>query len=168
MKKRVTLIFILLQVILVSMVSISYAKYTKGYSGKIGISVAKPISRVVIDGDVYISNYGQKPIYFSVYNYDEKGKISEIKMNYKIIIKTTQSNAPLKYKLYRVYSDKQEEIKINNSKGIISQVNAISMNAETKQTHNYKLEIMYDNASTIELDKNIGISITLQSVQAKI
>lgn len=168
MKKRITVIVIVIQIILLSAISISYAKYTADFKGKVSASVAKPIARVAINGDVYISNYEQKPVNFSVYNFDANGNTSEVKMNYKIIIKITQGNAPLKYKLYRVYDNKQEEVNINNSNGTITQTYAVSMNANTEETHNYKLEIEYDKTSSVEFDKNIGISIVLQSEQVRI
>lgn len=168
MKNKIALLVIIMQIILLTAISISYAKYTSGFSGKIAFSVAEPISRATVNGDVYISNYVQKPVIFSVYNFDENGKTSEVKMNYKITVKMSQTNAPLKYKLYRVYSDKQEEVNISNSNGIITQVNSVSMNAGTKETHNYKLEFEYDKSSTVEIDKNIGVSLTIQSEQARI
>ena len=167
MKKKAIFI-IILQVMFVSLVSISYAKYTSSFNGKLGFSVAKPISRVEINNDIYISNYEQRPTTFSVCNFDAKGNISEVKMNYRIIITVTQANAPLKYRVYRIYNNSQEEVSINNSNGTITQMNSVQMKAGMKETHNYKLEIEFDKSSAVELDENIEISIEIISEQERI
>ena len=167
MIKRITVLIIILQISLLSIISVSYAKYISNSKGKVSIAVAKPISRIEVKDDIYISNYEQKPINISVYNFDEKGKISDTKMNYKFIIKFTQANAPLKFKLFRVYDDREEEAKISVSNGIVTKTNWISMNAGVKTTHNYRLEIEYDNTSNVQLASNIEATITLQSVQIK-
>ena len=167
MNKKIKVILTLL-LILLSIVSTSYAKYTRGFMGKAKITVAKPISRVEIKDDIFISNYEKKPVNFSVYNYEKNGEVSAVKMNYKIIIKSNQNNAPLKYKLYRVNGTNQSEVSLKNENGMISQISSVSMNANSATIHNYKLEIEYDNESNVKLDENIKISITVQSIQEKI
>lgn len=167
MKKIIVVLIMAIELLFLSTISISFAKYTSSNNGKISVSVAKPIARLEIKNEGRISNYEQIPINFSIHNFDESGKISDVKMKYKIIIKTTQDNAPLTFKLYRV-GDRDEMININISNGIITQTEGVTMIAGTKITHNYRLEIEYDDTSNINLDQNFGMSICMQSEQIRI
>ena len=129
------------------------------------MSIAKPISRVVIDENIHISNYYLRPLNFSVCNYDENSNVSEVAMQYYITIGASQPEAPLLYKLYRIYDDKEEEIKLSSNEGISKNIEPIRINNNKKLEHYYKLEILYDFNSKNNLDGNIEIFLSVISEQ---
>lgn len=167
MKKAIIPIFIVILILILFLLAhYTISTYFSQADGNVNFSVAKPICRAIIqDSCIYISNYEQKPLYFSICNFDEEGNVTEVGMQYTITIQTAQLNAPLKYKLYKINSDNSEEnIKISTSEGNIKTISALTMGT-SKEIHGYKLEIEYDSSSNIALDKNIGFSITLDSEQ---
>lgn len=148
----------------------SLAKYTTKKDGNLSFSVAKPVIEATIDSaSLYISNYKQKPFYFSVCNFDKNDNISGTAMSYSINIETSQDNAPLHYKLYRIYSDNSEkalDLTINGS--IIGIRNPINIYSNNKEIHNYRLDIEYEKSSKIKLDTNFSVSLTIKGEQIKI
>ena len=68
MSKKLIMINIFILVILIC--SFTFAKNTSSRDGNLKMSIAKPISRVVIDENIHISNYYLRPLNFSVCNYD--------------------------------------------------------------------------------------------------
>lgn len=164
MKKVILLIFII-PLILGLLVHYTISIYFSQINGNVNFSVAEPICRAIITDNICVSNFEQKPLYFSVCNFDEKGNITAIGMQYNITIKTAQLNAPLKYKLYKINDNGNEEnIEINVSKGNVETVSSMIIGTK-KETHNYKLEVEYDNNSNIPLDTDISFSIILDSEQ---
>lgn len=166
--KKITNKSIIISVILIVIliIGLSYSKYTLGTDGQLKFSVAKPISRAIINKDLYISNYFQKPLEFYICNYDENNNISDVGMEYYITLELSQENAPLMYKLYRVYSEEvEEEVEIIIDKNTIRTIKPVEMNGNENIKHNYKLEISYDNNSINSLDENLGVSISVKSQQ---
>ncbi len=146
--------------------SVTLSNYCLQENGSIKFSVAKPICKAIITGNLHILKHEQKPLYFSVRNFDEQGNTSEVAMQYYITLKITQSNAPLKYKLYKINGDGiEKELKMNVSTGTVRTTSATTMSCYSKETHNYRLEIEYDNNSNVALDEDIGISVILDSEQ---
>ena len=168
MKKQIILIILLAIVIVTFFSSFSYAKFTMKTDGKISTSIAKPICRATIKDKLYISNYQKKPLEFEVYNYDENEKITDVAMEYKITIEVTQENAPLNYKLFRIYLDgSEEEVNITKDNNSIYMNSYVKMNSGKKETHKYRLETEYNNSSSVSLDYNIGFSLRLNCIQSK-
>ena len=147
------------------------SRYTTGKTGGgVGFKVAKPICRVIADNQINIANYGGKnTLNFSVNNYDTSNKKSETAMNYNIVIKVNQANAPLNYRLYRIYNDSSEtEVAIDVNNGEIRTTSPVQIQATNSETHNYRLEVDYDNSSSVNLAENIKISINVLSEQISI
>lgn len=135
-------------------------------NGKLIFSVAKPIIRTIIEEDVFISNYYQKPLNFYICNYDENEKISEVAMDYFIEIIPTQINAPIFYNLYMVCSDgKEEYIETEYVDNKILTKSPITINCNEKITQKYKIDFIYDKDSNIELDEDFNITILVDSSQ---
>ena len=145
--------------------SLTLAKSTSSRDGNLGMSIAKPILRVVVDENIHISNYYLKPLNFFVCNYDENNNASDVAMQYYITIEASQVEAPLLYKLYRIYADKEEEIELSSNKGISKSVEPIRINSNKRIEHYYKLEIQYDFNSKNKLDENIEILLSANSEQ---
>lgn len=167
---KVIKIFIFIALIsIVFVISFSISRYSSNKTGAFSFMVAKPIARVSMGDEIYISNYGQRPLNFSIHNFDTNNKVSEVAMNYVIKMTVSQANAPLNYKLYRVYADNsEEEIGISVNNGVITSTSTLSMNAGTKETQNYKLEFIYNKASNVNLASNLSITIDVDAVQKRI
>lgn len=168
MKKIILFIFIV-PLILVLLVHYTVSIYFSQINGNVTFSVAKPVCRAIIeDNKFYISNNSQNIKDFSVCNFDEKQNITEVAIQYYITIKLTQAEAPLIFSLYRIYDDNSEEkINIELFEGNIKTTTPITMYSNSKQIHNYRLKTEYNTNSSIDLDKNIGISIILESEQVE-
>lgn len=166
MKLKVQIFILIILLIVGFLIHYTACTYFSQIEGNICFSIAEPICRAIIqDSCIYISNYEEKPLYFSICNFDEKGNITEIAMKYNITIKSTQPNAPLKYSLYKINKDGSEEnIQVNNNGENIKTVSPIILGT-LKEIHNYKLKIEYDNKDNMTLDKNIILSIVLDSEQ---
>lgn len=160
--RNITISFLILSVLISGF---TFAKNTSSKSGQLSLSVAKPISRAVIDGDIHISNYYQKPLRFYVCNYDENKNVSEVAMQYYITITLSQKESPLFYKLYRIYEDREEEVELNTNENTITTVEPIRINNDKAIEHNYILKILYDYNSQNNLDENIGIMLSINSEQ---
>ena len=90
-------------------------------------------------------------------------------MEYYIEIIPTQINAPVNYKLYRVYSDgKKENIEIEYKENCITTKTPITLNRSESTIHNYRLEFYYDNSSKTELEDDFKVSIVIDSRQKSI
>ena len=120
---------------------------------------------IISENCIYISNYEQKPIYFSICNFSEKGKVTETGMKYDITIKSNQPSIPLKYTLYRINKDGSEENVQLSCSEENTKTTLLTIFGTSKEIHNYKLEIEYDKDNNITLDKNITLSIILASEQ---
>lgn len=166
MKLKVQIFILIILLIVGFLIHYTACTYFSQIEGNICFSIAEPICRAIIqDNCIYISNYEPKPLYFSICNFNEKGKVTEIGMKYNIMVKSNQPNAPLKYRLYRINKDGSEEnIQVNNSRENTKTALPTTLGT-LKEIHNYKLEIEYDNEDNIILDKNIILSIILESEQ---
>lgn len=141
------------------------ALYLTGIEKKTEVYIAKPICRAIVENKIFISNYSEKPYYFSICNYDEQNNISETAMSYYIIFHTNQTNTPLEYKLYKINNDKSEEISLEITDNIIKTKEKVLMNIDNKHKDDYKLEIGYNLKSKNELNKDFKISMELYSEQ---
>lgn len=169
MKKTLKILLFLALICIAFAISFSISKYSSNKNGALSFRVAKPIARVSMGNEIYISNYGQRPLNFSIHNFDTSNRVSEVAMNYVIKMKVSQANAPLKYKLYRIKADNsEEEISISVNNGVITSTSQLSMNAGTKETQNYKLEFIYDKTSNVNLASNISITIDVDAIQKRI
>lgn len=160
--RNVTISFLILSVLISGF---TFAKNTSSKNGRLSLSVAKPISRAVIDGDIHISNYYQKPLNFYVCNYDENKNVSEVAMQYYITITLSQEESPLLYKLYRIYEDREEEVELDTNENTIITVEPVRINNDKAVEHNYILKILYDCNSQNNLDENIVIMLSINSEQ---
>ncbi len=166
MKLKVQIFILIFIIILGFLIHYTACTYFSQIEGNICFSIAEPICRMIISEKcIYISNHEQKPIYFSICNFSEKGKVTETGIKYNITIKSNQSNTPLKYKLYKLNKDGSEEnIQVSCSRENTKTVEPIILGT-LKEIHNYKLEIAYDKENNITLDENITLSIILESEQ---
>lgn len=161
------------KIIVISIVIFSYfiinetnALYIDEINKKTELHVARPVCRVILDKEIFISNYIQKSFYFSICNFDEKNNISDTAMNYSIMFHISQINTPLNYKLYKIEEDNNKKnILLEYESNILKSKEPILMKIDEKYRYNYILEIEYDNKSTKELDKDLKILLEVYSEQ---
>lgn len=171
MNRKIVLIIVIIILIITmyKLVNKTVSKLISEDKTNINLLVAKPICRVIMEKNLYISNYEKKKFDFSVCNYNQNDDITDVEMKYYIKISLSQKNAPLKYKMYRIYDDGSEEnIELNIRTNYIKSVKPVNFSTKIKQLHNYRLEIEYDNNSNMTIDKNIKINIGVESEQVKI
>ena len=78
-------IIIILAIFFIPIISETNALYVDKINKSTELYIAKPICRVIQDKEILISNYIQKPFYFSICNFDDNNNISDTAMNYLIL-----------------------------------------------------------------------------------
>lgn len=151
----------------ISLIGYTYCKYCDIERGTISMSIAEPICNLVIDKELTESSNNLKTIFFSVNNYDENGKISDVSMKYYIGFNSEVENNNLNYSLYELKDNKYENlVEIDNSNEKSTTKDEI-LNTDSKQSKKYKLEISYKDVSKVNKNNKIGLLITLNSEQVK-
>lgn len=151
----------------ISLIGYTYCKYCDTEKGNVSMSIAEPICNLVIDKELTESSNNLKTIFFSVNNYDENGKISDVSMKYYIGFDSEVENDNLNYSLYELKDNKYENlVEIDNSNGKNTTTNK-TLDTGLKQSKKYKLEISYKDVFKVNTNNKIGLSITLNSEQVK-
>ena len=159
-------IIILLAIFFIPIISETNALYLDKLNKSTELYIAKPICRVILDKEIFISNYIQKPFYFSICNFDDDNNISDTVMNYSIMFHISQINAPLIYKLYKVDENKSKKsVLLEKEDNILRTKELTLMKVNEKYIDNYVLEIEYNNKSTNELDEDFEIVLEVYSEQ---
>ena len=159
-------IIIILAIFFIPIISETNALYVDKINKSTELYIAKPICRVILDKEILISNYIQKPFYFSICNFDDNNNISDTAMNYLIIFHVSQINVPLTYKLYKVEENKSKKsVLLEKEDNILKTKELTLMKVNEKYMDNYVLEIEYNNKNTNELDEDFEIILEVYSEQ---
>lgn len=166
MKLKQALIINLI-IILFLFSSVTQSTYKEKVSGKINTEVAKPIIRIMGDPESTIKNLTleKESMNFSVCNYDKENNITQIGLSYYISLDLSQKDAPITVNLYEIDDNKNEHIVLMTD---YKTDNAKAFTIEGKQIHNYRLDVVYNPNSNVELQKDFSISIDIESIQQKI
>ena len=158
-KREITLIIIISMVILFFFSGFSLGKGVNKTNVNAKVEIAKPILEVENNSAVDIKTTEDKGEYeFIVKNYDEIGNITQVDLEYNIeILSTINENISIK-----IYKENQE-INLENQK-----TEKFLLTKESKQEHQYKIEIMYngDIGSIQELIQDIQIKVHSEQKKA--
>ena len=162
--KSVTYILILFIVTIIFLTGYSMAKNITTVMLNVGAQIAKPILEVRTESDPIniIDSNTQGEYKFYVRNYDQNGKISDVKMNYIIEIKDTinkELKDTIQYELYK----NGKKVELNEQT-----TNEMQLNNNSLQEDTYILKINYNkDANYVMQDILSNIQIKVHSQQLK-
>lgn len=153
MKKRTVVITIIIIIIILSFSETSLGKYFSKTNIEVESEIARPILKIEGDTTLEINTVKEKETYnFRIKNYDETSQVTEIDLEYYIEI-LSKENENIKFKIYK--EDKELNIYENKTEKFL-------LNKEQKQEDNYKIEILFNNNSVIEIMHNIEIKVNAE------
>jgi len=158
-RREITLMCVLAMVMILFLSGCSIGKALASTHIKTTGSVAEPVVIVENGSEIKLTATQNEGNYtFSVKNYDETGKITQVNMKYHIEILTKKEDA-ISIKLLK----NNQEIPMKNN---VSE--EFLLPKQTRQKDEYKIEIKYDkNKSTSIEDIMQDIQIKVHSEQAK-
>lgn len=163
-KNKKNIILIILSLFTVCLIyNFTFAKFTTNVETKANSQIATPIIELVgnkkVIGKDYDDTSNQIEYNFTVNNFDGKGNINQVNLNYILKIKNDNSDFPISYTLY---DDNNKEVFLKNN-----ETNLIALDKDIKITHHYKLIIRYaDKGNGINIiNKLNNLDITLSANQ---
>lgn len=158
-KREITLVIISLIVIILFLSGYSMGKGVSNTSINGITEIAEPIMVVDNNPAVNLTTTSDTGYYeFTVKNYDETGKITQVDLLYNIEI-LSQLDESIIVKLYK----ENEEIVLENNK-----TQNMLLTKEFKTEDKYKMEITYDKTKSISVEDIVkDIQIKVHSEQAK-
>lgn len=151
-KKEITMILILFLIVLLFLTGYSLGKSFSKIDINGNTQIAKPIMEVENASTLEINNENNQGIYeFKVRNYNSKGEISDVDLEYYVeILNDLDDKKEIKVKLLK--NDKEIPIKDNKTE-------TFYFEKEKMQEDVYKMEIIYDET------ENIGMKDVMQLIQ---
>ena len=111
-KKVRMLIVLLIASFIITIFNIGYGKYIEARQIKVSAEIAKPIIILEEGNEVVINdNNKEDEYYFKVKNFNSKGEVSDVQMNYTVEI-TGNKDESIIYSLY----EGQTQIHLENNK----------------------------------------------------
>ncbi len=161
--KSITYITIIFIVLILFLTGASFGKSINTILIKYKGDIAKPILEVRSDPALDIIDTKTEGIYnFYVRNYDENGKISDVKVKYMLEIKDNIHSKLKNTISYELYKNNQKIEMLNNV------TNMMEIPNNKLQEDKYQLKIKYDkNASRYMKDILDKIQIKIHSEQVK-
>ena len=155
-RKNIEVIILLLILILISLIGITIARYQANINGKAFAQIANPVFEVRKEESLLLTALAPKASYvFEVRNYDQQD-INEVDMEYYIEI-LSNTDKSITFELY----NGENKIPIENNK-----TQKISLNKENKESHKYRLDIIYDKDEVkTEEDIKEKVEIKIHSIQ---
>lgn len=152
-RDKILILLILILVILIGIfVGISYSKYKNKITGQAFGQIAKPILEIKREQSLLLTALAPKASYvFEVRNYKEN-ELNQVEMEYYIEIISNADEA-IDFELY------QGENKILLTENKTAN---IKLTKDEKQTHSYRLEIIYDETKGVlgqNIDENVEVKI---------
>lgn len=138
------------------LVGVSLARYQQNLQGQAFADIAKPILEVKKDKSLMITALNPRAYYeFEIKNYRGE-KLNEIEMEYYIeIISLVDETIH-----FVLYQEEQEVLLINNK------TENRKLTKEEKQTHYYRLEVIYDKTKgDNKKDINGKVELKIHSIQ---
>lgn len=164
MKKKFSIIFIIIGIILISnMVFASYKEVIRGEAtGKMKIPIFIFNSENLVQGKMSSINNNFYENTFDILNYIEgKNVVNEIDFEYTIKVIPSTTNFPVKYRLVNLETNM--ELALDSS----LESPKISLGT-SKEKHMYKLIAEWDMENTTqELEENLEVEIQIKGVQNK-
>ena len=150
MKKEIAHIIPIIVILIILFSKTSLGKYFNKINIEVKSEKEKPILKIEEDTTLNINTVKEKEIYnFKVKNYDETNKVTEVDLEYYIEI-LPKENENIKFKIYK--EDKKLNIYPNKTEKFL-------LSKEQKQEDNYKIEILFNNISVLEIIQDIEIKI---------
>lgn len=150
MKKEIAHIIPIIVILIILFSKTSLGKYFNKINIEVKSEKEKPILKIEEDTTLNINTVKEKEIYnFKVKNYDETNKVTEVDLEYYIEI-LPKENENIKFKIYK--EDKKLNIYANKTEKFL-------LSKEQKQEDNYKIEILFNNISVLEIIQDIEIKI---------
>ncbi len=152
-RREVTLISVIIMVLILFFSGCSIGKAISSTQIKGRGEVAEPIVTVENDPKIQLTAKQSEGKYnFIVKNYNEKGKITQVDMKYKVEILNKKDDAII-IKLFK----NDEEILINNN-----QSEYFTLTKEDKKQDKFRLEVKYDKT------KSTSVEDIMQDLQIKV
>lgn len=158
MLKKINIFIIGTIIFLLIAVSFSKARYKQVIEGYGSATIAKPIFEIETEEKIVKEVYkGMKSLdfKFAVLNYNTD-LISEIDLEYVIIIKEEEKNFPITYTLLKENGD---EVSLENNTS-----SKILLKGNLKERHNYTLKANWKDKEG-ELDSSDNIKIEIEAIQ---
>lgn len=158
--KRKLMIFVSMLVVIAFGTGITYSVFTSDSLGNINQKIAKFIFDAEEVNELHLSLTDLYPgvtkeYQFSVSN-NSSGKISNVTLNYNMIIKTYHF-MPTEIKLYRIDGETEtpiiscdETFNRNDENELICNTETIEMSYKAEELHNYKLEVTFPSSYSSE------------------
>lgn len=151
--KMITIILIILMSLLLLFSGYTFAKSLEEKIINSNTQIAKPILEINSKQGITITEIENTGIYeFSIKNYDQNGKITDVDLKYYIEI-LGNNDAGIHFNLY----EGENEIQLENQK-----TDYITITKNNKEERKYKIKITYDK------DKSQSISDIIQKIQVKV
>lgn len=151
-KKRVIVwVVILTMVMLLLFSGPSIAKGIQKTNIEVSADIAEPILEVEGDLPLYITTSNQNKSYeFKVKNYDEEEKLTQVNIEYYLEV-SRQTNNDVLIKVYK----EGEELKL-----LKNRTEKFIFESTKKQEDNYRIEILFNNSSSIEeMEEKIEVKV---------
>lgn len=163
--RRFFLIFICISIGIIFGIKYTNSKYISAekiqvFSGVANpqVAISSPEKQIVESLDLNKISYE-----FSVRNFDENLKQSDVKFEYNIIFGISQENAPIEINLYKKTVNGNEKINLKDNKTLNLEILELG-----KTENNYIVEVFYNTESTEIMEENLNISIIIQAVQKEV
>ena len=144
--KQITYILILSIVIILFFTGYSIGKSISRITIKGQAQIAKPMLEVLSNSNLKITdNENEGECNFSVRNYDEKGKITEVNLQYVVTIKDTINQNFKDTIIFELYKN-GEKIDLENQA-----TQKMVMTNKNKQEDKYTLKVKYDKTKSTEM-----------------
>ena len=149
--KKEKIIFLLIVIIVTLFSGISLGKYLSKTHIEVKSEIAKPIIKMEGDPILNISEVRRNEIYqFMIKNYNEMNQITQVDLEYYIEI-ISEKNPNIHFKVYK----EDKEVKIDNQK-----TEKFLLQKEKMQEDHYKIEILWDEFSALEVIQDIRIKVS--------
>ena len=161
-KKDKERIIILVALVIIILNLITLPKQNFFYNSEVETHIAKAI--VVLEKDELIEKKVDRMSFpikynFVIKNFDEKGNVNEVNLDYKIKIEASVSNFPVRYKIIDIENNKEIELNFGETP-------ILSLRKCDKEIRKFELYVEWNDLEEAYAD-NFEIKLKIEAVQSK-